>query len=114
MKFKLLKDFESPYGTVHSGVIKTAQEWADFFHIDIKDVFIKTDWFLLINEDKYIQFDFYSLSEIEENYSNLLYTIQVDFPHLSNGEICKIASYALGVCSGCHNSNKSCLCWKDE
>lgn len=113
-KFKLLKDFESPYGTVRSGVIKTAQEWAEFFHIDIKDCFIKTDWFLLIDEKKYINLDFYGLKKLEENYPKLLYTIQVDFPNLTNGEICKIASYVLATCSWCHNENINCVCGKDE
>lgn len=113
-KFKLIKDFESPFGTVRSGVIKTAQEWADFFHMDTKDIFTKTDWFLLIDEKKYINFDLYSLKELEENNPNLLYTIQVDFPNLANGDICKIASYVLGTCSCCYNQNVNCICGRDE
>jgi len=113
-KFKLLKDFESPYGTVRSGVIKTAQEWADFFSMPEADIFKKRDWFLLIDKDKYLNIDIVYLSELKECYPNLLYTIQVDFPNLTNGEICKIASYVLGTCSWCHNENTDCVCGRDE
>ena len=114
MKFKLLKKFESPFGTVHSGVIKTAQEWADFFHIPTEDIRIKTDWFLPIDESKYIDLDFYSYSETKENYPNLIYTIQTDFPNFDKETISKIIGYVLGTCSWCHNQNNHCVCGRDD
>ena len=114
MKFKLLKKFESPDKTVHSGVIQTAKEWADFFSITEFDIQKKTDWFLPIDENKYIELDFYYLRELEENHPNLLYTIKTDFPDFDIGTICKIASYVLGTCSWCHNADKKCVCGRDE
>lgn len=114
MKFKLLKKFESPYATMHPGIIKTAQEWGEIFSIPESDIAVKKDWFLFFDETKYINVDLVDINELNENYSKLLYTITVDFPHLSFSDICRIASYVLGVCSSCYNENKNCNCFKDE
>ena len=113
MKFKLLKKFEGPSRIVQSGTIKTIKEWAEFFSIEGIDVYRNVDWFLPIDEDKYLVLDTVTLKELEENYPKLLYTIQTDFPDLEIGKVCKIASYVLSTCESCHNEPSSCVCGKD-
>lgn len=113
-KFKLLKDFESPFGTVHSGVVKTIKEWADFFHMEEKDILLKKDWFLLIDESQYLDLDYVQPKELQKNYPKLLYTIMADFPQLTPNDYSRIASYVLCTCHWCHNENLKCVCGRDE
>ncbi|MFA5153711.1 MAG: hypothetical protein WC554_14215 [Clostridia bacterium] len=44
-KFKLLKTYEWPGGTIHENVSKTIEEWQVYFPLEKEDFENKTDWF---------------------------------------------------------------------
>ena len=46
MKYKLLKDYECPTGTIRKGVVKTEEAWKGYFpFLCDGDCAIKKDWF---------------------------------------------------------------------